>query len=140
MRQYNNNINPLERILSAATYLTAGMVGFVWIIIAAFMRRMPKSFLLFHIMQSIFLSIAYFILIELYKLVFIILVKIPLISTLFLFFNSVIFNPLPLFWGMSLMQIFTSTVILYLAITSFMGLYSYIPWVSDIIKANTGNR
>ena len=28
---------PIERILSAATYLTAGGVGFVWLIITAFM-------------------------------------------------------------------------------------------------------
>ena len=137
--QYNT-INPLERIISAASYLTAGMAGFIWLIIAAFMKKSIKSFLMFHIMQSIFLSIAYFIFIELYKLIFIILVKIPLINTLTLFINSVIFNPLPLFWGMSLMQIFTSVIILYLAITSFMGQFSYIPWVSDIIKGNTGNR
>ena len=139
MRQYNN-INPMERIISAVSYLTAGMAGFLWLILAAFMKRTVKSFLMFHIMQSIFLSIAYFLLIELYKLVFIILVKIPLVNSMILFFNSIIFNPLPLFWGMSLMQIFTSTIILYLTITSFMGMYSYIPYVSDIIKSNTGNR
>ena len=130
----------MERIISAVSYLTAGMAGFLWLILAAFMKRTVKSFLMFHIMQSIFLSIAYFLLIELYKLVFIILVKIPLVNSMILFFNSIIFNPLPLFWGMSLMQIFTSTIILYLTITSFMGMYSYIPYVSDIIKSNTGNR
>ena len=142
MRQYNgyNNISIMERIISAASYLTAGMAGFIWLILAAFLKKSIKSFLMFHIMQSIFLSIAYFILIELYKLLFVILVKIPLINSLTLFFNSIIFNPLPLFWGMSLMQVFTSTVIIYLTVTSFMGMYSYIPWVSDIIKGNTGNR
>jgi hypothetical protein len=36
------------------------------------------------------------------------------------------------------LQLFTTTIILYLAITSFMGYYSYLPWVSDIIKGNTG--
>ena len=130
----------MERIISAASYLTAGMAGFIWLILAAFLKKSIKSFLMFHIMQSIFLSIAYFIFIELYKLLFIILVKIPLINTLTLFFNSLLFNPLSLFWGMSLMQVFTSTIIIYLTITSFMGMYSYIPWVSDIIKGNTGNR
>lgn len=139
MRQYNT-INPMERIISAASYLTAGMVGFIWLIIAALLRKTVKSFLMFHIMQSIFISIAYFLFIKLYQLVFIILVKIPLINSLLLFFNSIVFNPLPIFWGMSLIQLFTSTVIIYLVITSFMGMYSYIPYVSDIIKTNTGNK
>ena len=45
--------------------------------------------------------------------------------------------PLPFVFNLSLIQMFTTSVILYLAITSFMGYYSYIPWVSDIIKGNT---
>lgn len=130
----------MERIISAASYLTAGLAGFLWLILAAILKKTVKSFLMYHIMQSIFISIVYFLFIELYKLLFVILVKIPLINSLFLFFNSVVFNPLPLFWGMSLMQVFTSTVILYLIITSFMGMYSYIPYISNIIKSNTGIR
>ena len=137
--QYNS-INPIERIISAASYLTAGMAGFLWMILAAILKKSIKPFLMFHILQSIFISIAYFLFIELYKLVFIVLVKIPLLNSIFLFFNGLVFNPLPILWGMSLMQIFTSLVILYLTVTSFMGQYSYIPYVSDIIKNNTGNR
>ena len=137
--QYNS-INPIERIISAASYLTAGMAGFLWMILAAILKKSIKPFLMFHILQSIFISIAYFLFIELYKLVFIVLVKIPLLNSIFLFFNGLVFNPLPILWGMSLMQVFTSIVILYLTITSFMGQYSYIPYVSDIIKNNTGNR
>ena len=130
----------MERIISSASYLTAGMAGFLWLILAAILKKGVKQFLMFHIMQSIFISIGYFLFIELYKLIFVILVKIPLINSLFLFFNSVVFNPLPIFWGMSLMQIFTSMIILYLAITSFLGQFSYLPYVSDIIKNNTGGR
>ena len=130
----------MERIISSASYLTAGMAGFLWLILAAILKKGIKQFLMFHIMQSIFISIGYFLFIELYKLIFVILVKIPLINSLFLFFNSVVFNPLPIFWGMSLMQIFTSMIILYLAITSFLGQFSYLPYVSDIIKNNTGGR
>lgn len=137
--QYNS-INPIERIISAASYLTAGMAGFLWMILAAILKKSIKPFLMFHILQSIFISIAYFLFIELYKLVFIVLVKIPLLNSIFLFFNGLVFNPLPILWGMSLMQIFTSLVILYLTVTSFIGQYSYIPYVSDIIKNNTGNR
>lgn len=139
MKQYNE-VNPIERVISCASYLTAGMAGFVWLIIAAFMKKNIKSFLMYHIMQSIFLSIAYFLIIELYKLVFIAFAKIPIFNVIIFFINGFLFNPLPLFWGLSLLQVFTTTVILYLSVTSFMGIYTYIPWVSDIIKGNTGTK
>ena len=131
---------PIERIISALTYLTAGMAGFVWWIIAIIFKKGVRPFLIYHIMQSIFISIAYFIFLELYKLVFIIFAKIPLINSLFFMFNSVINGPISLFYGYSLLQIFTTAVVLYLSVTSFMGYYSYIPWVSDIINGNTGRR
>lgn len=133
-----NTVNPIERIIAVASYLTAGIAGILWLVLAAFMKKRVKTFLLYHIMQATFISIAYVLFIELYKCLFIVLVKIPIINSLFLFLNGIIFNPLPLFWGMSLMQVCTTTLIVYLAVTSFMGQFSYIPWVSDIIKRGTG--
>ena len=41
--------------------------------------------------------------------------------------------------GLSIIQLFTTLVILYLAITAGMGYFSYLPWVSNIIKGNMGN-
>ena len=140
MRQYSNEPSPIEKIISAASYLTAGMAGFIWIIVATFMKKNIKSFLMYHIMQSIFLSIAYFLFMELYKLTFIAFAKIPLFNVLIFFINGLLFNPLPIFWGLSLLQVLTSGIILYLAVTSFMGMYSYVPFVSDIIRGNTNTK
>ena len=139
MKQFNS-VNPLERVIAASSYLTAGMVGFIWWIIAVLIKKNVKQFLIYHIMQSIFISIAYFIFIELYKLVFVIVAKIPIINAFMFFINTVINNPLPLFMGLSLIQVLTTTIIFYLAVTSFMGMYTYIPWVSDIININTGRK
>ena len=125
---------PIERILSAATYMTAGGVGFVWLIIAAFMRKQVTSFLMYHIMQSIFISILFFLASILGELVYVILYKIPVINAV----PYVINMPLSIFFGLSIVQMFTTTIILYLAITSGMGYFSYLPWVSNIIKGNTG--
>ena len=127
---------PIERILSVATYLTAGGVGFVWLIIAAFMRKHVTTFLMYHIMQSIFISILFFLVSILGELVFVILYKIPLINVIPYLLNL----PLSFVFGLSIIQLFTTTVIFYLAITSGLGYYSYLPWVSDIIKGNTGIR
>ena len=133
--QISNKPYPIERILSAATYLTAGGAGFIWLIIAALARKHVTKFLMYHIMQSIFISIAFFLISIIGELVFVILYKIPLINAIPYLINM----PLPFIFNLSIVQAFTTTIILYLAITSGMGYYSYLPWVSDIIKGNTGN-
>lgn len=134
--QTSKNPYPIERILSVASYLTAGGVGFVWLIIAAFMRKQVTPFLMYHIMQSIFISILFYLLSVLGGLLLVIIYKIPLINLIPVILNA----PLAIFFNLSILQIFTTTIILYLAITSGMGYYSYLPWISDIIKGNTGIR
>lgn len=132
--QTSRNPYPIERILAAATYLTAGGVGFVWLIIAAFLRKQVTSFLMYHIMQSIFLSILFFIVSLLCNFLLIIIYRIPILNLIPVLLNT----PITIFFQLSIIQIFTATVIIYLAITSGLGYYSYLPWVSDIIKGNTG--
>lgn len=121
----------IERLISTASYLTAGFAGFIWMIIAALLKKQIRPFLMYHIMQSIFLSITFFLVSQLAGLVYVILYKIPVINAIPYLLN------MPLFFGLSVIQTFTTTIILYLAITSAMGLYSYLPWISDIIKGNT---
>lgn len=125
---------PIERILSATTYLTAGGVGFVWLIIAVFLRKNVTKFLMYHILQSIFLSIAFVLISFLGEMVYVILYKIPLINVIPYLLNMSI----PIFFGLSVIQAFTTIIVLYLSLTSAMGYYSYLPWVSNIIKGNMG--
>ena len=134
--QPSREIYPIERILSAATYLTAGGVGFIWLIIAAVMRKHVTPFLMYHILQSIFLSILYFLIATFAELIYVILYRIPIINAIPYLINM----PLPFVFGLSIVQTITTAIILYLAITAGMGLYSYIPWVSDIININTGRK
>lgn len=125
-----NKPYPIERILSAASYMTAGGVGFVWLVIAALSRKTVTKFLMYHILQSIFLSILFVMLSFLGEILY----KIPLINVI----PYLLSMPISLFLGLSLIQLFTTIIILYLAITSGMGYYSYLPWVSSIIKGNMG--
>ena len=126
---------PIERILSAGTYLTAGGVGFAWLIIAAIAKKRVTSFLMYHIMQSIFISILFFLLSILGELIYVVLYRIPLINAIPYYINM----PISIAFGLSIIQLISTSVILYLATTSAMGYYSYLPWVSDIIKGNFHN-
>ena len=134
--QPSRQIYPIERLISAGSYLTAGGAGFVWLIIATLMKKNVTPFLMYHILQSIFLSIAYFLLATFAELIYVILYRIPFINAIPYFINM----PLPFVFGLSIVQTITTAIILYLAITAGMGIYSYIPWVSDIIDQNTGRK
>lgn len=114
------------------------MAGFVWMIIAAVLRKQIRPFLMFNILQSIFIYFAYFIITVLAKLIYNICAMIPFINkiatNIFLMLN------VPVLLNLSIVQCLTTTIILYLTITSFLGLYSYLPWISDIIRENTGSK
>lgn len=126
----------IERIISALTYITVGFAGFVWIIVGVIVRKPLTKFLQFHIFQSIFLSILYFLLATLIRFADGLLVHIPFINILWR--NIIAFFNVPIFGMYSLIQAVVYGVILYLTVFSFMGLYARIPWVSDIIDQNVG--
>ena len=61
MQSRNYEPLPLEKIISALSYLTAGVVGFIWLILGAILKLGLRPFLRYHIYQSIFLSFLFFI-------------------------------------------------------------------------------
>lgn len=132
--QHRREALPIEKIIAALTYLTSGIVGFVWLILGAILKLGIRPFLLYHIYQSIFLSILFFIVSFGLKIILDVLSFIPIIgqiiSTLTFLFTTSIFA------GYSIINLGVIIVTLYLTITALMGKYSYLPWVSNIIKAN----
>ena len=138
---YNNSyrLNPdkpyfMEKLVSALSYLTMGFVGFIYLVIVILTKKNLKPFLKYHIFQSIFISIGYYLLTIFIGLVCNILLFIPLINkitTMILYYATI-----NIIFGCSIIGLFVYAVLFYLVITSFQGKYSYIPWVSDIIKMN----
>ena len=127
----------MEKIIAALSYLTMGFVGFIWLLIGIFTKNNLRPYLKYHIFQSIFISIAYFLLCSLLGIVMNILSIIPFVNQLVLQFTF--YLNAPILFGFSLIQIVFNMVILYLVATSFQGQYSYLPWISDIIKMNVKN-
>ena len=119
----------IERLVAALSYLTMGMVGFVWLIIGLFTKASLKPFLKYHIFQSIFISLGFAVISIFVGWVSNILSFIPLINKLVAQINFLLFD-------YSLLQTLIYAFLIYLAGTSFIGKYSYIPYVSDIIDQN----
>lgn len=124
----------IERIVAALTYLTMGMVGFIWLIIGLFTKARLKPFLQYHIFQSIFISLGFTVLSIFIAWLSNILSIIPIINQIVA--QITFWLNMPLLFDYSLIQTCIYLLLIYLAVTSFVGKYSYIPWVSDIIDQN----
>lgn len=129
-------IYPIERIIASTSYLTMGLVGFIWIIIGLFSKARLKHFLQYHIFQSIFISLLFVVLSYILTWIANLLGLIPFINKLVA--QVAFLLNMPLILGYSLIQTIVYSLLFYLAITSFMGRYSYIPWISDVINQNVG--
>ncbi len=124
----------IERIVAALSYITMGFAGFIWLIIGIFTKSPLRPFMQYHIFQSIFISIAYFLLSYILGFLLNILSFIPLINQLTA--QITFYLNTPLFGVYSIIQVIVYGIIIYLAVTSFMGMYSRFPWISDIIDQN----
>lgn len=130
----NSEPYPIERIVAGFSYLTMGMVGFIWLIIGLFTKARLRVFLQYHIFQSIFISLAFTVISLLISWLSNILSIIPFINKITAQITFLL--NMPLIFNYSLIQAVVYGFVIYLAVTAFMGKYSYIPWVSDIIGQN----
>ena len=130
----NNKPYLIERIVAALTYPTMGMIGFIWLILGLFTNAKLRPFMQYHIFQSIFISIALFLLNMLLAFLINIISVVPFLNVVVL--NIVVFLNAPVFMNYSIIQIVVALALLYMGITAFCGKYTYIPYVSEIIDQN----
>ena len=141
MRGYNyNNVRQLkptpligERIIAAASYMTAGLVGFIWIILSHISGKTLKPFVKFHAFQSIFISILLYVAQLIVSIFISVLSFIPFINKLVLALVFYIAQ-MPVVMKMSLLHLAIFGIAVYLIATSLLGRFSELPWVSDTIK------
>lgn len=129
---------PIERIVASLSYITMGFAGFIYMLIGLFTRAQLRPFTQYHIFQSIFISILFFLLNYVLGFILNVLSYVPFINKLVAQITFYLNAPIILTY--SIIQLLVFGLILYLAITSLMGLYSRIPYISDIIDQNTGRR
>lgn len=130
-----DSIGILDRIISFLSYITAGWGGMIVLVVMYFRKKTPSHFLRYNAMQSIFISLLYFIIAMGLGLILKFLSYIPfinyLVAQIAFFFNR------PLLLDYSLIQLFTTCLIAYLAIFSLLGIYPRVYWISkNIIDRN----
>ena len=130
-----DSIGIFDRIISFLSYITAGWGGMMMLGVMYFRKKTPSHFLRYNAMQSIFISLLYFIIAMGLGLILKFLSYIPfinyLVAQIAFFFNR------PLLLDYSLIQLFTTCLIAYLAISSLLGIYPRVYWISkNIIDRN----
>ena len=133
-----NKPYPIERIVSSLSYITMGFAGFIYMLIGLFTRAQLRPFAQYHIFQSIVISILFFLLNYTFAFILNVLSYIPFINKLVAQLTFLLNAPLLLSY--SIIQLVVFGLILYLTITSLLGMYTRIPYISDIIDQNTGRR
>lgn len=136
-QQYRISPSAIERIIASLSYITFGFVGFAWLLAAVFTKNNLRPYLKYHVFQSIFISIFYFLVCTFLDLIMNILSIIPIINEIIM--QITFYLNAPLILGFSLIQLAVYSVILYLVLTALQGRYSYLPWISEIIKTNIRN-
>jgi len=137
MQRLQNGPVLIEKLIAALSYLTMGKVGFFWLLLGIFTKNKIRPFLQYHIFQSIFISIAFFLLGFLADSIFGILSYIPYVNQLIL--RLTYFFGIGIIFNYSIIQVACFSIMGYLIFTSMRGQFSYLPYISEIIKANVKN-
>jgi len=123
-----------EKVIAVLSYATAGIVGFVWFLIGHFTKQNLRPFLKYHIYQSIFLAVLFSVGFYILDILFKILSYIPIIKNI-VFWLSLPFI-MPLLHGLTIVNIAVLILIVYLCVGVLLNRFSFIPWVSNIIRYN----
>lgn len=141
MHNCKEEITIIDRLVGVATYFTFGAAGIIYLLIAYFSKTNLKDFVAYHIRQSIFLAIMLWAISFLLGISLAFIIKWPYIGgyveRLVIFFAG---TPIHSDWNYSIIHLMILALNSYLAIGAILGKYSYIPFISDMMKPNYRGR
>ena len=137
MSHKQTNISPIEKIISILSYLTMGIIGFVWILIAHFSGKKLRYFLMYNIVQSMIISIFLAIFRLILNIIFSIMAIIPILNIIaakinYLISVRILFIPI-LKLSFNIIEIIIYLLLIYILIGIFIGKIFYVPYLSKLI-------
>lgn len=121
-----------DKLISVASYFTMGLAGFIYLIVLTLQKATMKSFLKYHIMQSIFVSILLYVITLVIQIIVGVAQHVPVVNDIIRVTLTLLMGPIV--FGFSVVNVLVVCLIIYLSVGAIMSKYSYIPWVSDNIK------
>jgi len=124
-----------DRIISALSYYTMGIVSIIWIIYSNLVKKSITPYLMYNFFQAIFLSIALAIISLMYSIAVNFLVGIPFIGAPVKSFH-VFFMETPRYFGFTISGFIVTFILTYLAFFCLIGKRPYLPCISDTVNSN----
>ncbi len=138
MQNNNYKVLPLEKIISFLSYTSMGIVGLIWIIIAHFMGRKLRFFLMYNIAQSMIISVILAIFKLSIDLLLFLISKIPFLDFIAALINLIISIKIVRFqtlgFSFNIIEILVFLMLIYICIGVFLGRIFYIPYLTDLMK------
>ncbi len=135
MQPFTKNIVPAEKVISVLSYFTMGIAGLIWVLIAYFLNKRLKRFLMYNVVQSMIISVFLAIFNIILKIILKIITSIPYSSKIginIIMFLQHRYNVLGLSFNIS--EILVFILLLYITTGIIFGRISYIPILTKIMK------
>ncbi len=136
--QNNHNIAPIEIIVSVLSYITMGIIGLIWVLLAVLSKRKLKYFMMYNIAQSMIISMLLVLLRLFFELVCIILSKIPILDIVAGLLNFIISVKIivinPLHMSFNAIQLIVFIFLIYIIVGVISGKLFYIPWLTNVMQ------
>ena len=128
-----------DKFVAVSTYYTFCMTGIIWLIASMLIfKKQVTPFCLYHIYQSIFISVLLYVITWIFNFTFPFARAIPFVGEIFRIIELYLFN-FPIFYTFSLFNLILFMILSYLSLGAIFGKLSYFPFISDVIRANFRN-
>lgn len=133
-KMQRSEVSLVERIVAAASYLTMGLVGFIWFLINYFVvKKEMSNFLRLNLFQSFIIAILFAVLSLIYQTVVGILFVIPFLGKIIYYMHIMVFAT-PVFNTLTLINYIVLGILIYLSIFAFLGTLPFIPYITNTVK------
>lgn len=125
-----------EKVISVLSYMTFGIVGFFWLILANWKKRKIKYFLSYHIYQSIFIAVLLTLLNYFFEILFGIFSKIPFLEMFSAVLNYIFTVKIISVFGFQSTVVYLAVLILkiYLILGVILGKNFYLPFITKTVN------
>ena len=138
MPHSNNIISPIEKIISVLSYVTMGIAGLLWLILAYFLKKKLRYFLMYNIAQSMIIAIILAIFKLLTDIILSLIAKISFLDFIMAIFNLVIsFKIIRISnsgISFTILELLLLMLLGYIIFGILFGKIFYIPNISDFMK------
>lgn len=131
-------VSLIEKIISILSYLTMGIVGVIWFLIAYFSNKRLRYFFMYNIVQSMIIAIILTLIKLGLGIILSILAKIPILdfiaAVVYYIVSFSIIRLYPLGLAFSLFQIILFLLLAYIIAGVVIGRIFYVPFLSDFMN------